>query len=92
MTITEFILQWRKDMMKYENVNTIQELVECGLCADLATVISEHFPDVKIHSWNNPVHTWVEYEGWHYDMQNPYGMKKWRKLEYFKHCPQHLLG
>ena len=78
-------------MMRDYNCPTLNDLVEYGLCADLATVIQEKFPDVKIHSWDGPIHTWVEFEGYHFDMESPEGVKNWREMEYFKDCPQRLL-
>jgi hypothetical protein len=87
----KLIRQWIELTMKNENLETLDDLVSCGYCADLADFIKKHFQSSIIRSWNNPRHTWIEFEGKHYDMQNPQGVLNWKKLIYFKDCPQYLL-
>ena len=84
--ITTFIRNWIKRIKYHDNLNTIQEVVELGLCADLATILWEKYPNTTVHSNDHCIHTWIESNGKHYDMQNPKGVKNWKKLRYFKDC------
>ncbi len=87
--ITDFIRDWIERTKQSDNCDTLDEVVELGLCADLATVVWEHFgqpDDIKFRSSSDPVHTWIEYNGRHYDMQNPEGVDDWPLLAYFKDC------
>lgn len=90
-TITDFIQKWIVRMCDSCGTTTIDELVELGFCADLADNIHRLFPEVAFHSTGNkpksPVHTWVSFEGIHFDMQNPNGVDDWKKLDYFKDTP-----
>lgn len=86
-SITKFIKSWI-------NGQCVDELVEQGYCADLATLIWEHFDhsnSIHFNSCDNPVHTWIEFEGIHFDLQNPEGVSAWQKLEYFKLFPNAVL-
>ncbi len=82
--ITAFIKQWIAEEL--QNYKDLEELVNQGFCADLASNISEYFGSselIKFHSKDDPCHTWIEFDGRHYDMQNPNGVQNWQELTYF---------
>lgn len=86
--IADYIRQWVKEALPdYRNFN---DLLKQGFCADLADLVWRKFPDVKFHSTGNhggtPVHTWVSFGGYHFDMQNPEGVADWKQMLYFKNC------
>lgn len=84
-TIAAFIRQWVRDMLDQHGI-TFNELLDQGYCADLATVIWEHFGRnlaIRFHETDAPCHTWLEFDGRHYDMQNPDGVKDWHQMDYF---------
>ena len=88
-SISDFIRQWVKEMMRGEGYETLDELVAQGYCADLATVLWQYFdaPDaVVFHSSDDPCHTWIEFQGKHYDMQNPGGVIDPGRLLYFQNA------
>lgn len=84
--ITNYIKAWIVEALK--NYSSFEALLEDGLCADLADNISRNFPNVMFFNTGDdektPVHTWISYGGYHFDMQNPEGVKDWKKLLYFK--------
>ena len=91
--ITSFIADWKRSVMDEENCETLQDLIELGMCSDLATLVWEEFEGVEIRHLENDgvVHFWIEFQGRHYDMQNPEGVSDWRKLDYFDGVPERYL-
>lgn len=85
--IERFIREWIAETQP--EFGSFENLLKQGFCADLATVIDENFDgdEIKFHSCGDPVHTWVEFDGYHYDMQNPEGVRNWRDMKYFEGCP-----
>jgi hypothetical protein len=91
--ITQFIREWIKDTIRDYNYN-LAEVIRAGIADVLAVTIWKHFDfsdKFKIHTSGNPEHTWIEYNGLHYDMENPEGVKNWKKLDYFKGHPDATL-
>lgn len=79
--IRETVAEWMRDF------ESLDELVKQGYCADLATVTWEHFgrSDALIfHDSDKPCHTWLEFEGRHYDMQSPDGAESPEQMEHFR--------
>jgi hypothetical protein len=97
--LTAFIRQWIKDEVK--NWNNFEHMLEQGFCADLASSIDHCFGSawltqdnvgmIVIHNCGNPVHTWIEFDGLHYDLQNPEGVGSWQRLKYFNDCPHAVI-
>ncbi len=86
--IERFIRQWIAETQP--EFGTFEELLKQGYCADLATIVWEHFgchKAIRLESCGDPVHVWVVFDGHHYDMQNPEGVQNWRDMKYFEGCP-----
>lgn len=87
-TISELIHEWIDEVVK--EYSSFDEMLNQGFCADLATWLSEVHIDSKSFIWhdcNEPCHVWIEYQGRHYDMQNPDGVENWQEMAYFTGSP-----
>lgn len=92
--VSKFILEWIETAMTWDKLKSVEQLVDMGFCADLASVIYSQFhQDTKVlfRNCGDPCHTWVEIEGLHYDMQNPHGIENWKNMKYFKDCPNAVM-
>lgn len=98
--ITQFIRDWITETITHYNYPDFNHLLEQGYCADLADNIWHRFSNTRgegleFHNTGDdpltPVHTWIEYDGYHFDMQNPEGVRDWTKMLYFKDCANPIL-
>ena len=87
--ITALISEWVRLAMDDYCLSDINELVREGYCADLATWVWEELgkPRTEVLSFgnsDNPEHTWLIFEGKHYDMQCPQGVDSKELMPYFQ--------
>jgi hypothetical protein len=90
--ISGWIKEWVADMVR--DYSSFDELLCQGYCADLATLLWEAFgrhESIIFHSCDYPCHVWIEFNGRHYDMQNPDGVDTWKAMDYFQEFPEAVL-
>jgi hypothetical protein len=86
--IEAFINQWLVKIKRKNKCDTLAEVLELGMCEVLAKDIWKYFNKsaaIKFISLHDAGlgHSWVVFNGKHYDMQNPAGVEHWKRLLYF---------
>lgn len=82
--LTTIIRKLIKEYEKKKQMTPCQ--INGGWCADFALEAKRRLDDVdaKIRADTDSRHTWLEFEGKHYDSEAPDGVEDWRELPLFK--------
>lgn len=86
--IESFIRSWVAETMRDLGITDMQEFVQQGYCADLAMFIWESLTpeeqqQVEWCDCEAPCHTWIRYNGRHYDMLDPQGAPSQTEMKEF---------
>lgn len=67
--------------IKQERYKSVADIND-GSCFDFAHEVCQHVKGAKLH--RGPSHSWVKFNGKHYDAEHPTGVSHPSKLNYYK--------